>query len=61
MRLHSSYYATRSRIIAAIIAAAGCNSASAPKTHTPTTGSLGVSVVAPTGVTGSVTVTGPAG
>src|ERR1700722_14374809 len=46
---------------AAIIAAGGCNSASAPRTSAPTTGSLGVTVVAPTGVTGSVTVTGPAG
>jgi sugar lactone lactonase YvrE len=46
---------------AAIIAAAGCNSASAPRTSAPTTGSLGVTVVTPTGVTGIVTVTGPAG
>jgi sugar lactone lactonase YvrE len=48
-------------IIAAIIAAAGCNSTSAPRTIAPTTGSLGLTVVTPTGVTGSVTVTGPAG
>jgi sugar lactone lactonase YvrE len=46
---------------AAIVAAAGCSSASAPRTSAPTTGSLGVTVVAPTGVTGSITVTGPAG
>lgn len=48
---------TPARIIAmsgAILAAAGCNSSSAPKT-----GSLDVTVVAPTGVNGNVTVAGP--
>ncbi len=41
-------------IIGAILAAAGCNSSSAPKT-----GSLDVTVVASAGVTGNVTVAGP--
>lgn len=45
---------TPALIITAILAAAGCSSSSAPKT-----GSLDVTVVAPTGVTGNVTVTGP--
>jgi sugar lactone lactonase YvrE len=40
----------------AILAAAGCSSSSAPKT-----GSLDVTVVAPAGVNGNVTVTGPNG
>jgi sugar lactone lactonase YvrE len=40
----------------AILAAVGCSSSSAPRT-----GSLDVTVVAPTGVTGNITVTGPAG
>jgi hypothetical protein len=41
-------------IMGAILAAAGCSSSSAPKT-----GSLDVTVVAPSGVAGNVTVTGP--
>ena len=41
---------------AVIIAATACGSSSAPRT-----GSLDVTVVAPAGVTGNVTVTGPAG
>ena len=45
---------TPALIIGAILAAAGCSSSSAPKT-----GSLEVTVVAPTGATGNVTNTGP--
>lgn len=41
-------------ISSAILAGAGCSSSTAPKT-----GSLDVTVVTPTGVTGNVTVTGP--
>jgi sugar lactone lactonase YvrE len=43
-------------ISTAILAVAGCSSSTAPKT-----GSLDVTVVAPTGVTGNITVSGPSG
>jgi sugar lactone lactonase YvrE len=55
-RMPALIIATSAALSVAIIAAAGCSSSSAPRT-----GSLDVTVVAPTGVTGNITVTGPAG